>query len=354
MIDDLTRRGFGLAAAALGAGLAGRAAAAADAGLAARLQFVDPELRGPLEADGGPRIPMLREQDIPAFRSQGGQAFPSPLPSPPVREVVVPSRRGAPPVKIYLVDGGGGGAADRGAILHVHGGGYILGSPQSDLPNLQRIAAALGCLIASVDYRLAPETRFPGSLEDNYAALLWLRDQSHGLRVDPRRIVVMGESAGGGHAAALALAARDRGEIRLAGQVLVFPMLDDRTGSGQRPPPQEGAFIWTPELNRLGWTALLGVPAGSAAVPRGAVPARAESLAGLPPTFIGVGALDLFVREDIEYARRLVDAGVPTDLMVVPGAYHAFEFLVPTASVSRRFSQAIDDALSRMLRPTAG
>jgi acetyl esterase/lipase len=296
---------------------------------------------------------MLREQDIPGFRNQAGQAFPPPLPSPPVRREVVPGRANAPPVKVYLVDGGAG-AADRPAILHIHGGGYILGSPQSDLPNLQRIAGALGCLIASVDYRLAPETRFPGSLEDNYAALLWVRDQSRRLRVDPKRIVVMGESAGGGHAAALALAARDRAEVRLAGQVLVFPMLDDRTGSGRRPPPQEGAFIWTPELNRLGWTALLGVPAGSDAVPKGAVPARAESLAGLPPTFIGVGALDLFVREDIDYARRLIDAGVPTDLLVVPGAYHAFEFQVPTAAVSRRFSLAIDDALTRMFRSTAG
>jgi acetyl esterase/lipase len=252
-------------------------------------------------------------------------------------------------VRLFLV---GGGPSDqlRPAILHTHGGGYILGSPQSDMRNLQRIAAEQGCLIVSVDYRLAPETRFPGSLEDNYAGLLWLHDHAERLGVDRSRIAVMGESAGGGHAAALALAARDRGEVTLAGQVLVYAMLDDRTGSVRRPSPYQGAYIWTPELNVLGWSALLGLPAGSAAVPKGAVPARAATLAGLPPTFIGVGGLDLFVQEDIAYAQRLLDAGVPTELLVVPGAYHAFQFLVPTAAVSRRFSRAIDAALGRMLR----
>jgi acetyl esterase/lipase len=169
--------------------------------------------------------------------------------------------------------------------------------------------------------------------------------------VDRNRIVVMGESAGGGHAAALALAARDRGEVPLAGQVLIYAMLDDRTGSVRRTPPHLGTFVWTPELNVLGWSALLGMPAGSAAVPRGAVPARAASLAGLPPTFIGVGALDLFVEEDIEYARRLLNAGVPTELFVAPGAYHGFQFIVPTAAVSREFIRATDTALARMLRP---
>ena len=350
MAHELTRRRLALALGAMGAAFPAMDALAAPGPNGKTvLDLVDPELRAAVAEPDKVKIPMLREQDIPAFRRGSGGPTPPPLPSPPVRQELIPSRGDAPPVRLFIVDGGAS-AKPRPAILHTHGGGYILGSPQGDLPNLQRIAAEQRCLIVSVDYRLAPETRFPGSLEDNYAGLLWLHDHAEQLGVDRGRIVVMGESAGGGHAAALALAARDRGEVQLAGQVLVYAMLDDRTGSLRRPPPYEGAFIWTPELNVLGWSALLGVPAGSAAVPRGAVPARAETLAGLPPTFIGVGALDLFVQEDIDYAGRLVDAGVPTELLVAPGAYHAFQFVVPTAAISRQFSRAIDDALTRMLR----
>ncbi len=351
MGHDLTRRGLTLALAALGAASpAIGVAAGRTAGANPSLALVDPELRAAVREPDKIRIPMLREQDIPAFRRGGGGATPPPLANPSVRQQLIPGRGDAPPVRIFIIDGGAAGAL-RPAILHTHGGGYILGSPQNDMPNLQRIAAEQGCLIVSVDYRLAPETRFPGSLEDNYAGLLWLHDHADQLAVDRKRIVVMGESAGGGHAAALALAARDRGEVPLAGQVLVYAMLDDRTGSVRRTSPYQGAYIWTPELNVLGWSALLGVPAGSSAVPKGAVPARAASLVGLPPTFIGVGALDLFVQEDIDYARRLLDAGVPTELVVAPGAFHAFQFVVPTAQVSRQFSRAIDTALGRMLRP---
>jgi acetyl esterase/lipase len=350
MAHHLSRRGLALAIAGLGAAspLWAAGATATAAGKAA-LDLVDPELRSAVLDPEKIKIPMMRVQDIPAFRTTHTPPPPPPLATPPVRQALIPGRADAPPVRIFIIDGGSGTGL-RPAILHTHGGGYILGSPRGDLPNLQRIAAQQGCLIVSVDYRLAPETRYPGSLEDNYAGLRWLYDQAERLNVDRGRIVVMGESAGGGHAAALALAARDRGEVPLAGQVLVYAMLDDRTGSARRTPPHEGVYIWTPELNALGWSALLGAPAGSGAVPAGAVPARAASVAGLPSTFIGVGALDLFVAEDVEYARRLLDAGVATELLVVPGAFHAFQFVVPTAAVSRRFSQAIDNALSRMLR----
>jgi acetyl esterase/lipase len=201
--------------------------------------------------------------------------------------------------------------------------------------------------VVSIDYRLAPETRFPGSLEDNYAALKWLHSNAQSLGVDPTRVAVMGESAGGGHAAMLAIAARDRGEIPLLFQLLIYPMLDDRTGSTREVPRHIGAFIWTPDANRFGWSSLLGMPAGSGSVPEGSVPARARDLKGLPPTYIGVGSLDLFVNEDIEFAGRLIDAGVPTELDVVPGAYHGFFFLVPNAAVSRRFSDSYNAALAK-------
>ena len=145
----------------------------------------------------------------------------------------------------------------------------------------------------------------------------------------------------------LAIAARDRREIPIAFQLLIYPMLDDRTGSSRKVPPHIGGFIWTAESNVFGWTSLLGVPAGSNKVPPGSVPSRVENLAGLPPAFIGVGGIDLFVDENIEYARRLNAAGVPTELHVVPGGYHAFDLLVPTARVSTRFTDYWITALKR-------
>jgi acetyl esterase/lipase len=209
------------------------------------------------------------------------------------------------------------------------------------------MARALDCVIVTVEYRLAPETPFPGSLEDNYAALKWLHAEAESLGVDPARIAVAGESAGGGHAAILAIAARDRGEIPVIFQSLVYPMLDDRTGSSRQPPPYIGTFIWTADYNRRGWKAFLATEPGGPRVPAGAVPARVDNLAGLPPAWIGTGSIDLFVNEDIEYARRLVDAGVRTDLLVVAGAYHGFDGLVPNASVSKSFTLSRYNALAR-------
>jgi acetyl esterase/lipase len=145
----------------------------------------------------------------------------------------------------------------------------------------------------------------------------------------------------------LAIAARDRREIPILFQLLIYPALDDRTGSTRQVPPYIGQFVWNAASNRFAWTSFLGVPAGSPTVPAGAVPARVENLAGLPPAFIGVGALDLFVDEDVEYARRLINAGVPTELHVIPGAYHGFDLLVPDAAVSKRFSESWTVALRR-------
>lgn len=345
MRHPMTRRGFAgatLAMTALAAGGSVRAQSPAE-----DLSVVDPQLRGPLAHPERMKIPSMTEQDLIAFRQKAPPPGAPFLAAPPVVTRQIRGPLGPDTLRVFVINAGG--EAVRPAILHIHGGGYILGSPTTDIPNLQRIAAAQDCVIVSVDYRLSPEVRFPGALEDNYAALAWLHDNAQALGVDGRRVIVMGESAGGGHAAALAIAARDRGRFKLAGQVLVYPMLDDRTGSTRQPPPDQGRYVWTPEQNRLGWSALLGVAAGSANPPQGSVPARVEDLRGLPPTFIGVGGLDLFLREDIDYARRLMDSGVSTELLVVPGAYHAFPFIVPGADVSRRFFAAIDTAIARLL-----
>jgi acetyl esterase/lipase len=246
------------------------------------------------------------------------------------------------------------GDRKRPAVLHIHGGGFVAGTAAEAVVPMQQVARDHDCVIVSVDYRLAPETRFPGPLEDNYAALKWLHDSAASLGVDTSRIAVMGLSAGGGLAAMLTIAARDRGEVPIAFQLLSYPMLDDRTGSSRPVPPYIGAYVWGPASNRFGWSALLGVPAGSRIVPPGAVPARADSLAGLPPAFIGVGSIDLFVDEDVAYARRLIDSGVPTQLCVVPGAYHGFDLFAPEAPVSRAYRATCNAALARAFGEAQG
>ena len=267
----------------------------------------------------------------------------------PSYTLTVPGRRGDPDVGLMVVNARSG--SRRPAILHTHGGGYTAGSVKDTLPVLQRIASSLDCLIVSVDYRLAPATTFIGSIEDNYIGLKWLYDNAGRIGADPARIAVMGESAGGGHAALLAGVARDRGEVPLIFQCLVYPMLDDRTGTTRTVPSHIGRQTWTSAQNHIGWKAFLGVEPGGADVPTGAVPARAETLAGLPPAWIGVGGIDLFVEEDIDYAKRLIDAGVPTTLNVVPGAFHGFdnlpEMLGMHTAISDKFNAAKIDALRR-------
>lgn len=305
------------------------------------LTLVDPELRPLVEKGGIPSGIKFDAASLPMMRKAMGAAAKSP------EERMIPGPAGAPDVRILLVAPPSANKA-RPAILHIHGGGYIIGSA-SIAPDLRQLAKEIDAVIVSVDYRLAPETKFPGSLEDNYAALKWLVDHAAELGVDRSRIALIGESAGGGHAAALAIAARDRGQIPIAFQALIYPMLDDRTGSSRAVPAHIGQILWTREANRFGWTSLLGVPAGSKTVPKGAVPARVANLAGLPPTWIGVGGLDLFVQEDVEFAGRLVAAGVPTELLVVPGAFHGFNLFGAKTRVARQFNDAWIDALKRAL-----
>lgn len=304
--------------------------------------LVDPELMAAARA-----LPpfSVNSATLPLMRAMPGRPLaPAPAPQPQFRSIPGPS--GAPDVRIMLIDGTGG-TANSPAYLHMHGGGFVGGRVDQHPAAYQALAVACECLIVSVDYRLAPETRFPGALEDNYTALRWLNAHAAELGIDPRRIAIGGESAGGGHAAMLAIAARDRGEFPIAFQMLIYPMLDDRTGSTVVPPPHVGRILWNAESNRFGWGALLGQAAGLATVPPGSVPARVADLSGLPPAFVAVGGLDLFVAEDIAYASRLNESGVPVELLVVPGAYHGFDGLVPNARISRQFRATIVDALKR-------
>ncbi len=236
----------------------------------------------------------------------------------PVHECHIPGAPGQPEVKIFVINEQAG--ASRPAILHMHGGGFVLGTAKGSVADLQALCRELNCVAVTVDYRLAPEATLAESLEDNYAALGWLHEHADELGVDNRRIAVMGESAGGGHAAMLALTARDRNDYPIAFQCLLYPMLDDRTGSVHYPPLEYASdLLWNAASNQFGWRSLLG--AGHYEC----VPARSENLAGLPPAFIGVGSLDLLCDESISYAQRLIRAGITTELVVVPGAYHGFD-----------------------------
>lgn len=233
--------------------------------------------------------------------------------------------------------------AATGAYLWMHGGGMVMGSAAQDDATCRHMADTLGLVVASVEYRLAPEHPFPTPLEDCYTALRWLAAQPG---IDPERIAIGGASAGGGLAAGLALLARERAQLRPALQVLLYPMLDDRTT--QRTDVDEGPLrLWNPAANRFGWGAYLGPAAGGEVSPL-AAPARCDDLSGLPPAWIGVGTHDLFFDEDVAYAAKLREARVAVDLLEVPGAYHGFDAVEPTAAVSRAFMQAQIDALRRI------
>ena len=300
------------------------------------LSFVHPELRA---------VAAILSRNPAVPQAVNGVDLPMPT---GVRRLSAPGLQGEPPVTVYLANEIRGGPP-RGVILYMHGGGFIRGHALQGLDTHITMAKRLNCVLVSVDYRLAPATPYPGAVNDCYAVLLWLHRNAVLLGLRRDRIALMGESAGGGLAAMLAQAARDRGAIRPCFQALVYPMLDDRTGSKRPVPPNRGTFVWTAADNRNGWGALLGKKAGSASVPEGAVPARAKSLAGLPPAWIGVGSLDLFLDEDVDYAQRLNAAGVAAELLVIPGAFHGFQRILPQASISKQFTAALEAALARAL-----
>lgn len=232
------------------------------------------------------------------------------------------------------------------AALYLHGGGMILGLAQT-APLYDAVVrayvASSGVPMLMVDYRVAPEFPHPTPSEDCYAALVWLTDHADELGVDRARIAVMGDSAGGGLAAAVALLARDRGGPHLAQQILVYPMLDDRTVV---PVPALAPFLtWTYDDNATGWGALLGDRRGTDAVPSAAAPARERDLTGLPPAYLDVGELDAFRAEVVGYGNRLADAENSVELHVHPGCPHGSDMMAPGAPSSRR---AIDDRVRRL------
>lgn len=227
------------------------------------------------------------------------------------------------------------------ALLWMHGGGYVGGDLSHDDAWCSRVAAELGIVVISVDYRLAPEHPYPAAIDDSFTALTWLHRTARSLGIDPQRIAVGGASAGGGLAAALAQRASDA-TVPVRFQLLIYPMLDDRTvARAQR--AGTWALLWNPRSNRYGWTSYLGAP-GRQHLPY-AVPARRERLSGLAPAWIGVGDIDLFHVEDVAYARRLEGAAVPVELHLQAGMYHVADSIRPEAPASRAFRDRAVQAL---------
>jgi acetyl esterase/lipase len=287
--------------------------------------------------------------NIPAMRE--GMANMPAVELPPTttvsHEVVVPGATGHDPtVRVYSPPAPG---ADRPCIYWIHGGGYMFGSGLTVDARLNRWVEEFECVAVSIEYRLAPEDPYPAPLDDCYAGLLWTAAHAGELGIDSARIAIAGASAGGGLAAGLAILARDRGEVTPCFQLLIYPMIDDTNMSASS--LIKGAPVWSREANDLGWRAYLGELSGRDDVPVYAAPARVESVAGLPPAWIGVGSLDVFRDEDMTYASRMLAAGIPVELHVYPGAPHGFEMIVPDAAVSKACQRDMSAALRRALRP---
>lgn len=235
-------------------------------------------------------------------------------------------------LRVYTPAGAGTGAA----LLWIHGGGMVIGSAAQDDRRCYETAHTLGIVIVSAEYRLAPEHPFPAPLDDGEGAWDWLQQHAAARGIDPARVAVGGQSAGGGLAASLVQRLHDRGGVQPVAQWLFCPMLDDRTAA-RRDLDAIKHILWNNRSNRFGWGAYLGLPPGAADVPQHAVPARRADLSGLPPTWIGAGDIELFYAEDAAYAEALHAAGVPTTFDVVPGAPHAFESLAATSAVSKAY-----------------
>jgi acetyl esterase/lipase len=312
----------------------------------------DPELGAALPAITEMIPAALTADLIPALRAGG------PLGAPTdddlrregkftLEERTVPGLDGDPDISLLILRPTAA-TGTLGCVYFTHGGGMIIGDNRTGVLEALDWAEEFGLVVVSVEYRLAPETPHPGPINDCYAGLTWTADHADELGYEPGRLIVAGGSAGGGLAAALALMARDKGGPALAGQMLIYPMLDDRndTYSSRQ---MAGRGIWDSTANDTGWTALLGSARGGPDVSPYAAPARETDLSNLPPAFIDVGSAETFRDEDVAYANRIWQAGGRAELHVWPGAFHGFDATVPQAGISQEARAARVRWLHRLL-----
>lgn len=313
-----------------------------------RRDLIDPECRVPLDLllqalpGGFNAIP-----DIVARRATVDQMLAMmPAPENPgvsVEDRMVPGPQGAPEVRVRIYRPEGAAGALPG-VYYIHGGGMVLGTVEGEEANAMRISHEVGAVVVSVDYRLAPEHPHPAPVEDCYAGLVWTAEHADELGIDAQRMAIYGGSAGGGLALGTVLLARDRSGPALSFMMPIYPMIDD---SHSTPSSQEivDIGIWDRDGNIEAWQWYLGGQEAD----QYAAPTRAEDLSGLPPAFIDVGTVDLFRDQDIAFAQRLMQAGVPCELRVYPGSYHACETFAPDAALSQRIWEGRLEALTRAL-----
>jgi len=319
----------------------------------ANRELIDPELLPVLATltPTAPRAPGMagrREGFLEGFKKRQSLASPPPA-DVEMHERHVPSVAEAPPVRVLVYTPKSKSTKEkstlRPALLDIHGGSFVLGFPEMNDARNRMLSHDLDAVVVSIDYRLAPEHPFPAAMDDSYAALEWLHDHAMELEVDPTRIAVSGDSAGGGIAASLALMARDKGKVKLKAQILIYPAVDDRPFTSMDPSCADGT---APPFNAA-FAPYLGKLSGQKDIPSYAFAARAQSLANLPPTFIAVGALDGLSEQGLIYAQRLISANVPTEVHVYPGAYHGFD-MTPNARVTQQFYDDLRRALHNALK----
>ncbi len=312
------------------------------------IELVDPELRDALAQ--WPQVPLtagtLARRRVDMLASLSAVPIPD-LPDIVTDEIHVESAFGAKPIRV-LTYRPARSDVPLPVIVHIHGGGFVMGAPEMKDVENRLFASELKCAIYSVDHRLAPESPHPAPLEDIYSVFVWLHANAGQLGLDPDRIGIKGESGGGGFAAGAALYARDRPGPKFAFQHLIYPMIDDRSAVRQDLHPCVGEFVWTQANNHFGWRSLLNEEPGSPGVSPYAAAARAAEMSGLPPTFISVGGLDLFLEENLTYADRLSRAGVPVEFHLYPRAHHGF-YRATNARVTRQAEHDTREALRRFL-----
>jgi len=292
--------------------------------------------------------PPLNGANLGFYRKRSRVGGSKPLEDVPFEVVDVVEGQGYRGFRLWLINtNANANALARPAVLHFHGGGLVMGNCQNSLPRMQALAKALNCAVVSVEYGLAPEVGPDEAQLQHQAALNWVIAQAATRAIDSSRISLLGVSAGGCHAVNLALRCAESNMIGLAGMALLYPMLDDRTGSTVMPPAHQGQYLWTAEQNHYGWRTFLGKAPGSDKIPSYHVPARAKTLSGLPPTFIAVGELDLFYAENCAFVTRLEAAGIAAELYTVPGAFHAFESIAPQSQLADEFNQRLLQALDQ-------